>query len=91
MDDAARRVCGLAANRKPAFEIAVERHAIAQKIVDAFGRFTSEPMRHGFIDDPAPDGDGVAGVRFRRVAFANGCCDAALGPYARGAFAERGC
>ncbi|CEG08887.1 hypothetical protein BN961_02307 [Afipia felis] len=90
MDDAARGVRGLAANRKPAFKIAVERHAIAQKVINASRGFAGQPMSNCFIDDAAADGDGVARVRFRGVAFADGCGDAALRPHAGRAFAERG-
>jgi hypothetical protein len=72
-----------------AFEIAVERHTIVQEIVDAAGSFARKTECNVLVDDAAANCNGVSGMGFRRIAFADGGCDAALRPRARCTFAER--
>ena len=62
VDNAARGMGGFAADCELAFEVAVERHAVAQKILDAARRFPGETMCDRFIDDAATHRDGVARV-----------------------------
>ena len=90
MDDAPRRMRGFAPDCELAFEIAVERHAILQKIVDARGSFARKTECNVVVNNASADGDGVRSVSFGRIAFSDGCCDPALRPCTRCAFAERG-
>ena len=90
MHDAARRMCGLAADRKLAFEVAIEGHAVLQEVVNARGRFLCQRQCDAFVDDAAADRDGIGRMRLGAVAFGDCRCDAALRPGAGGALAE-GC
>jgi hypothetical protein len=89
MHDAARRMRGFLSDRQPAFEVAVEGNAVMQEVADARGRLAREAERDRFVDNPAADGDGVGGVRFRAVAVADRGRDAALCPGRLRALAER--
>ena len=89
MNDAPRRVRGLAADRKPAFEVAIERHAIAQQIFDACGSLAGQSERDRFIDQAAADRDRIGRMGFGAVAFSDGGGDAALRPCGGCALAER--
>ncbi len=90
VNDAPRGVSRLTADSKLSFQIAVERHAVGEKIVDAGAGLPGKPERDLFIDDAAAHRHRVGGVGFRAVAFGNRCGNAALGPGAGGAFAKRG-
>src|SRR5690606_33871402 len=46
-------------------------------------------LRNMLIDDTGPGADRVGGVLLGRIAFTDGCGDAALRPRARGLFSER--
>ena len=88
-DDAAlamRRLAGLA---QPAFEIAVERHAEAQEILDARGTFAHDHVDDRFVAQARPGADRICGVLLETVALADCGGDAGLRPGARRAFAER--
>ena len=89
MHDAPRRMRGFAADREPAFEVAIERNAVTQQVMDAGAGFARYSERDRFIDQARADRDGIGGVRFRAVAFGDGGRDAALRPRRRGALAER--
>ncbi len=89
MHDAPRRMRGLAADRELAFEVAVERHAIGEQVMDAWRGLARDPERDRFVDETAADGDGVSGVRLRAIAFGHGRSDAALRPGGRRALSER--
>ena len=89
MHDAPRRMRGFAADRELAFEIAVERNAITQEIVDACGRLARKRQRDRFVDDAAAGRDRIRGMRFGTVAFGHRRGDAALRPGAGSALAER--
>ena len=80
---------GLAANREPAFQIAIEGNAVSQEIMDTRGRFARKRKRYPLVDEAAADRDRIGGVRLRTVAFGDGGCDAALRPCGRCALAER--
>ncbi len=80
---------GFLRDREPACEVAVERHAVAQQVVDARGRLAGEAERDILVDEAGADRDGVGRMRFGGVAFADGRGDAALRPGAGGAFTER--
>ena len=66
MHDAARRMRGFAADREPAFEVAVEGNAVAQQIVDARGGFARESERDCFVDQAGADRDRIGGMRLGR-------------------------
>ncbi len=89
MDDAAGGMRGLAADGEPAFEVAVERNAIAQQIVDPCGRLACETKRHALVDQAGADRDRVGRMRLGTVAFADRRGDAALRPGRRCALPER--
>ncbi len=89
MHDAPRRMRGLAADREPAFEVAIEGHAVMQEIVDARGRLACKRQRNAFVDNAAADRNRIGGVRLGAVAFGDCRRDAALRPGAGGALAER--
>ena len=76
-------------DREPAFEVAIERNAVMQQIVDARAGLPRQSKRDGLVDQPGADRDGIGGVRFRAVAFGDCGGDAALRPRRRSAFAER--
>ncbi len=59
MDDAPRRMRGLAADREPAFEVAVERDAVVQEVVDAGAGFARDPQRERLIDQAGAGGDRI--------------------------------
>jgi hypothetical protein len=86
---AARRVSGFLRHRQLAFEVAVERHAVAQEVMDAGAGFTRKAERDLFVDETCTDRNRVRRMGFRCVAFADGRRDAALRPGAGCAFAER--
>jgi hypothetical protein len=50
MNDTPRGVCGFAADREPAFEVAVEGDAVLQEVMDAGAGFARNPERDGLID-----------------------------------------
>ena len=56
MHDALRRMRGFAADRELAFEVAVERHAIMQQIMDTRAGLARQPERHSFIDQARAKG-----------------------------------
>ena len=89
MHDAACRVRGFASDREPALEVAVEWHAVLQKIVDTRTGFAGESERDVFVDDAAAHCNRICGMSFGAVAFGNGRRDTALCPCAGRAFAER--
>ncbi len=89
MHDASRGMRGFAADREFAFEVAIERDAVAEQVADARAGFARQPQRYRFIDQARADRDRIGGVRFRAVAFRDRRRDAALRPRARGALAER--
>ena len=89
MHDAPRGMRGLAADREPAFEVAIEGNAVAQEIMDARAGLAREAKRDRFVDKAAADGDRIGGMRFGAVAFGDGGGDAALRPCRGGALAER--
>ena len=91
MNNAPRGVRSFAANRKLAFKVAVERHAILQQIVDARARLRGKPKCDVFIDDAAANRNRVGGMGFRCIAFGDGRCDSTLGPRGRRALSERRC
>ena len=72
-----------------AFEIAVERHAIAQQIANAIRSFVGNETGNLRIDDAAAGLDRVGCVLRRAVAFTDRSGNAALCPHARRAFTER--
>src|SRR6266404_1685787 len=84
MHDASRRMRGLAGDREPAFEIAIERDAIVKQVVDTRAGFARQSQRHRLIDQAGAGGDGIGGVRFGAVALGDRGCDAALRPCRRG-------
>ena len=49
-------------DRETAFEVAVERHAILQQIVDACAGLARQTERDAFVDEPAADRDGIGCV-----------------------------
>ena len=81
---------GLVTEAQAAFQILVEGHAIAQKILDALPRFLRHEQRDLFVDDAGAGADRVFGVVFRCVALGERRCQASLGPKAGGAFTEAG-
>ena len=87
--DALRRMRGLPRQHEMAFQIAVERHAVAKKIAHAIPRFFRNRPRHVLIDDARTCNDRVVRMRLSRVALADSGRDPALRPHARRAFAER--
>ena len=89
MHDATRRMGGFARHREAAFEIAVERHAEGEQIVDACPGFMRQTERNALIDKTRADRNCVARMRFGCVAFADSGGNAALRPCGRGALAER--
>lgn len=80
MYDAPRRMRGFATHREPALEIAVEGHAVVEKIVNARCCLACNPECDCFIDETSADCDGVGRMRFGAVTFADRCRDAALRP-----------
>ena len=76
-------------DREPAFEVAIERNAVVQEIVDARAGFARQSKRDRLVDQARADRDRVGGMRFRAVAFGDRGGDAALRPRRRGALAER--
>ncbi len=88
MHDASRGMRGLARDRKPAFEVAVERDTIVKQVVDARAGFARQSQRHRLIDQGRAGGDGIGGVRLGAVALGDRGCDAALRPCRRGALTE---
>ena len=80
---------GLAATASLPFEVAVERHAVSQQVVDAGAGLARQTERDRLVDEPGADRDRIGGVRFGAVAFGDGGGDAALRPRRRGALAER--
>jgi hypothetical protein len=85
MHDAARRVGGFLGDRELAFEVAIERHTIAEQVVDARRRLARQCQRDVLVDETSADRDRVGRMRFRSIAFADGGGDAALRPGAGGA------
>ncbi len=82
----------LARQQEAARAVAVEGNAVGQEIADALRRFAGDQLRDALIDQPAAGSDGIGRMTLRRVALAHGRGDAALGPDAGRAFAERrGC
>src|SRR4029079_7635340 len=78
----------LAAQAEMAFEVLIERHAIAQQVLDAVARLLRQEMCDLLIDDTCAGTDGVGGMRVRAVALGDCRGDARLGPEAPSAFAE---
>ena len=87
--DALFRMRGFFRQHVVAFEIAIERHAVAQQIANAIRAFVGNDPRDLGVDDAAAGFDRVGGVLCRAVAFADRRGDTALRPHARRAFAER--
>ena len=48
-----------------AFEVLVERHAVAEQILDAAPRLAARADRDLFVDDASAGADGVGGMRLR--------------------------
>ena len=71
-----------------AFEVAIERHAVAQQIADAIWAFVSNDPRDFGVDDTTAGFDRVGGVFRGAVALADCRGDTALRPHARRAFAQ---
>ena len=67
-------------HRKPAFEIAIERHAVGEQIVNPRHGFVRDCERDRFINDAAADRDRIRRMRFGTVAFRYSCRDATLRP-----------
>ena len=90
MHDASRRMRGLAADREPAFEVAVEGSAVTQQVVDAAPALRA-PDRARLLRRPGPAPAAIvsAACASGAVALADRGGDAALRPGGRGAFAER--
>ena len=91
MHDAPRRMRGLAADRELAFEVAIERHAIAQEIVDARAAPRApSPSAMRLVDEAGAD---ARSCRRRALPALSPSAtrggDAALRPRRRGALAER--
>ena len=80
MHDAPRGMCGLLCDRELAFEVAIERHAVAQQVVDARAGFACQSERYGLIDQAGADGDRIGRMRLGAVAFCDRSGDAALRP-----------
>ncbi len=80
VDDAPRRMRSFPPHGKPAFEIAIERHAIGEQIVNPRARLARDAERDRFIDDAAADRNGIRRMRFGTVAFGDSGRDAALRP-----------
>ena len=80
---------GLLRDGQPAFEVAIERHAVAQQIMDARAGLACQSQRYRLIDEARADRDRVSGMGFRAVAFRYRGRDAALRPRRRGAMAKR--
>ena len=70
------------------FEVLVERHAVAEQILDALACLACEQQRNFLIDDSGPGDDRVGRMVFGAVALGKRGGDAALRPQARRAFAE---
>ena len=87
--DAATRVRGLLAQRKAAVGLAVERHAVGDKIGNARRAFGGDEVRYVDVDDASTGGDRVVRVRSGIIVAADGGGDAALRPTGRGALSER--
>ena len=76
-------------DREPAFEVAIERYAIVQQIVDTRAGLARQPEGDRLVDQAGAGGDRIGGMRLGAVAFGNGGRDAALRPRRRRALAER--
>jgi hypothetical protein len=76
-------------DREPAFEVAIERDAVMQQIVDARAGLPRQSERDRFVDQARADRDRIGGVRFCAVALGDGSRNAALRPRARCSFAQR--
>ena len=77
---------GFAADREPAFEIAIEGNAVPQEVMDAGRSFARDPERDRLIDQARAGRDRIGRVRLRAVAFRDRGGDAALRPRRRGAW-----
>ena len=89
MHDAARGMRGFLRHREPAFEVAIERDAVVQEIVDARAGLPRQSERDRLVDQARADRDRIGGVRLRAVALGDGGGNAALRPRGRCAFAQR--
>ena len=89
MDDAAVAMRRLAANGKLALNVAVERHAEPQQILDADGGFARDRQRRFLVHRARACRNGVRGMGFRCVTRLDGGGYAALRPGTRGAIADR--
>ena len=78
----------LAAEAEMTFEVLVERHAVAEQILDALARLAREQQRDFLIDDAGAGDDRVGRMIFGAVALGERGGDAGLRPQARRAFAE---
>ena len=83
MHDAALGVGGFARHGEVAFEVAVERHAVVQEIVDARRRVGDHQPRDLLVDDAVAGRDRVGDVLVDRVAGRKRGGDAALRPSPR--------
>ena len=78
----------LAAEAEMTFEVLVERHAVAEQILDALARLAREQQRNLLIDDAGAGDDRVGRMVFGAVALGKRGGDAGLRPQARRSFAE---
>jgi len=88
VENAALAMRRLAAQAEMAFEVLIERHAVAEQVLDAVAGLVRQEMGDLLIDDTGAGADGVGGMRVRIVAVGDCCGNARLGPEARCAFAE---
>src|SRR5262249_60607987 len=59
----------LAAQAEMAFEVLIERHTIAEQVLDAVAGLVRQEMGDFLIDDTGAGADGVGGMRVRAVAL----------------------
>ena len=88
VEDAVPPVRRLAAEAEMAFEVLVERHAVAEQILDALARLAREQERDLLIDDAGAGRDRVGGMVLGAVALGQRRGDAGLRPQAGCALAE---
>ena len=82
MDDTPRGMRGLAADGEPAFEVAVEWHAVLQQIMNPRAGLAGQRKRDLLVDNAAAHRDRIGGMGFGAVALGNRRRDAALRPRA---------
>ena len=71
---------GLAAQHEMAFQILVERHAVAKQILDPVAGLARQQLGDFLVDDTGAGADRILGMMLGAVALGQRRGDAGLGP-----------